>query len=136
MTEKDVESGRSIPQILTNTETGEPEFAVVPVAEYQELLETAEMAEDVAAYDAAKAANEELIPAEMVDRLHSGESRVKVWRQHRGLTQDQLAELSGLHQTTISEIETGAHIAKVDTLTKLAKALGVDLGDLVQPKGD
>jgi DNA-binding XRE family transcriptional regulator len=136
MTERDVESERGAPQILANAKTGEPEFAVIPIAEYNELLETAEMAEDVAALDAALAADEEMIPAEMVDRLHSGESRVRVWRQHRGMTQDQLAELSGLRQTSISEIETGGHIAKVHTLTKLAKALGVDLEDLVQPKGD
>jgi transcriptional regulator with XRE-family HTH domain len=60
--------------------------------------------------------------------------RLPKW--HLGLTQDQLVELSGLHQTSISEIETGAHMAKVDTLTKLAKALGVDLEDLVQPVRD
>lgn len=120
------------PQFLKNAKSGKPEFAVVPVAEYEELLDAADMAEDVAAFDASMASKEELIPSEIVDRILDGEeSLVRIWREFRGLTQNQLAKLTGLHQTTISEIETARRIGKVDALTTLAKALDVELEDLI-----
>ncbi len=51
--------------------------------------------------------DEELIPAEIVDRLLSGENRLRVWREHRGLTIRALAEKAGLAQPYLSQIETG-----------------------------
>lgn len=43
----------------------------------------------------------------------------------RGLTQDQLAELSGVSQGTISRIERGDMLPSLATLHKLRDALGL-----------
>ncbi len=120
---------RGGPTFLANPKTGENEFAILPMAEYQALVDAAEMAEDVAAFDAAE--NDELFPAEVVDRLLEGENPVRVYREHRKMTQGHLAEAAELHQTTISQIETGERTGTVDVLSRLAKALGVDLEDLI-----
>jgi transcriptional regulator with XRE-family HTH domain len=52
--------------------------------------------------------------------------RVQAVREHRGLSQNQLAQRSGLPQATVSRIESGVRAgAGVEVLTKLALALGV-----------
>ncbi|ULQ47565.1 helix-turn-helix domain-containing protein [Flagellatimonas centrodinii] len=46
-------------------------------------------------------------------------------RQHAGLTQEQLAERSGLHQTYLSDIERGKRNVTLDVVERLAAALSV-----------
>lgn len=111
------------------------EMVSIPVEEYQRLLAIAEDAEDRATFDRVKqalaAGEEELIPEELVSRLISGESPVRVWREYRGLTQVVLAEKSGVNRVQISNIESGTKTGSVETLRKLAHALGVAMDDLV-----
>jgi DNA-binding XRE family transcriptional regulator len=109
----------------------QPEWAVIPYKEYLELLEKVEMLEDVAAYDRAIAINEEGIPHEVVKSLVEGENPLKVWRTYRGLTQIQLAEKTGLSQSQIAMIESGEREGTVKVLRRIAKALNVDIDDLV-----
>lgn len=52
-------------------------------------------------------------------------------RVSRGLTQEQLAERSGVHQTTISDLEIGrVATPSWPTASRLADALGVSPADL------
>ncbi len=51
-------------------------------------------------------------------------------RKERGLSQARLAELANVDKVTIIHIENGKVSPKVDTLEKLAGALGVELADL------
>lgn len=54
------------------------------------------------------------------------EYTVREARLRARLTQDQLAEKSGLDQTTISDFETGRSAnPRLDTVRRLAKALGI-----------
>ena len=46
-------------------------------------------------------------------------------------TQIEIANASGLHRTQISAIESGKHVPQHKTLQKLAKALGVDIAELL-----
>jgi HTH-type transcriptional regulator, competence development regulator len=58
--------------------------------------------------------------------------RLRELRKLRALSQDELAEAAGVGRVTISRIErreTGAHGR---TLRKLAKALDVDVSELVE----
>lgn len=50
-------------------------------------------------------------------------------RKERGLSQQRLAELANVDKVTIVHIEGGKVSPKVETLEKLAEALGVELGD-------
>ena len=111
------------------------EFALVPVEHLQKLMDDAEMLADVRAYDAAKSrldrGDDEVIPFEMVERRLAGESPVRVWRDHRGLTQVELAKVSKVSRTMIAAIEAGHKTGGIATLKRLAAALRVDLENLV-----
>jgi len=109
---------------------GKLAFAVLPIAEYQALLDQRDMLEDVKAFDAALLDDEESIPLEIVKRLMEGENKLKVWRDYRGLTQQQLSERTGLSQPAIAQMET-KRSGTTTNLKKLATALNIDLDDLV-----
>jgi transcriptional regulator with XRE-family HTH domain len=61
----------------------------------------------------------------------AGESPVRVWREHRGLTLGELALEAELAPSHVSEIETGRKPGSVVAFGKLARALGVTIDDLV-----
>jgi hypothetical protein len=46
-------------------------------------------------YERLASGEEEMLPAEMVDRILDGESKVKIWREHRRLSLRDLAEGAG-----------------------------------------
>lgn len=55
--------------------------------------------------------------------------RIHDLRENVGMTQERLAELSGLPQSHISRLENGKHSPSRFTLEKIASALGVDVGE-------
>jgi len=55
---------------------------------------------------------------------------VREIRRKSGMTQQQLADLCGFHRTFIISIEKGRQNASVETLVRLASALGVMPGEL------
>ena len=79
---------------------------------------------------------EEAIPAEVVKRLVEGESPVKVWREHRRLTQEDLGEQVGLSGSYLCQIESGKRDGTVRVYVALARVLGVDVDDLVAAGDD
>jgi DNA-binding XRE family transcriptional regulator len=114
---------------------GNPEFAVLPWADYQAILDRVEELQDIVDAEnvsAAIHAGEETFPQELVDRLMSGENPLKVWREYRGMTASALASLVGVTPSAISQIEGGKRGVSVDLLKKLAMALDVDMEDLVE----
>jgi DNA-binding XRE family transcriptional regulator len=121
------------PQVIEKD--GQPEWVVIPYAEYKRLIEAAEVAEDVRDYDAIKEAlgsgREELVPADVADRLLGGENPVRVWRKHRGLSGSDLAGACGLSPAAVSQIENGKRVPSVETLKAIAAVLNVALEDLV-----
>ena len=54
-------------------------------------------------------------------------------RQQKGITQEQLAELSGFSQQYLSGLERGLRNPTIVTLYELAQTLGVSHLDLVKP---
>ena len=74
---------------------------------------------------------EELLPSLVVDQLLDGKSPLLVWREHRNLTQTELARRSKVNRVQIIDIEAGRKTGSVETLRKLAQELGIDIDDLV-----
>lgn len=113
---------------------GRPEYAVVPYKEYQRLLTEAEMLQDVRDYDEAKLAianGEELIPSRVTYALLDGENPLRVWREYRGLTQQQVAKTAGISKPYLSQLESGQRNGTTEVLQAIAKVLNVSLDDLV-----
>ena len=52
---------------------------------------------------------------------------VRRLRRLRGLTQDQLADVTGIHQTNISKLESGTANPSLRTLKRLAAGMGMKL---------
>ena len=77
-------------------ENGQRRYAVIPIADYERMIEELEMLEDIRAYDEAKAAANEYFPLELVTRLAAGENSVRVFREYRGMSREVLAAVSGL----------------------------------------
>jgi len=102
---------------------------VSPTLHLQKLMEDVEMLADVKAYDAAKArledGEDELIPLEITERRLSGEPALRVWREHRKLTQEQLAKKARVSRALIAAIETKRKVGSVTTWKRLGAALDV-----------
>lgn len=53
-------------------------------------------------------------------------AKVRKAREAAGLSQEALADLSGMSRTVISPLERGGHMPRLDTVIKLAGALGLE----------
>ncbi|MEV3946960.1 helix-turn-helix domain-containing protein [Streptomyces halstedii] len=58
--------------------------------------------------------------------------RTRAARLHAGLTQEAISLRTGIRIATISDIEQGHRAARIDSLIRIADAIGVPLADLVR----
>ena len=109
-----------------------PAFAVVPYARWFDLRRRAEAAmTDEELFDAARAEGAgERLPHDVVKRLVDGEPPLKVFREHRAITQETLAEAANVSTGYVSQIERGARQPSKKALTAFAAALNLDIEDL------
>lgn len=116
------------------TTDGGERLAVLPEAEFIALREAAGDQADVSAVlefrDKLATGDEELVPAEFANRMIDGESRVRVWREYRGLTARDLAAKAEISAAYLSQIEKGDRDGSFDTIKKIAAALDISVDDL------
>ena len=77
------------PQVILD-DAGRPAFAVIRWQDYQRLTGGRVAEDDLsdeALYDRAIAENEESFPIAVVDRIVAGENPIRVYREHRRMTQ-------------------------------------------------
>jgi DNA-binding XRE family transcriptional regulator len=119
-------------QIIT-TPAGD-RLVVIPEAEYLAMREALEERDDIAAVETFRrrlaAGEEELVPAEIVNRILDGENKVRVWRGHRGMTARDLAAKASVSASYLSQIESGARDGSFETIKRIAAALGLSVDDL------
>lgn len=58
--------------------------------------------------------------------------RLRQLRQVRSLSQEALADLAGLHRTYVGSIERCERNVSIDNMERLARALGVDIVELLR----
>jgi transcriptional regulator with XRE-family HTH domain len=58
--------------------------------------------------------------------------KLKTERLARGISQEALAELAGLHRTYVGSVERGERNIAVDNMESLANAMGLDISDLLK----
>ena len=87
--------------------------------------------DDRRAVDAAAAGRGTFLPADRVRRILDGASPLRVYREHRGLTLQALADRIGVGKSYLSQIETGRKNGSLKVMRDCAAALDVDLDDLV-----
>ena len=103
----------------------------ISTAEYERLISAAEDLADLQAVEAYKADPKDGFSSEFVKRMLEGESLLKLWREHRGLSQSALSKLSGVNRIQIGDIESRGQTGSITTLKKLANALEIQVDDLI-----
>jgi DNA-binding XRE family transcriptional regulator len=58
--------------------------------------------------------------------------KLRVLREERGLTHKEAAELTNVHQWTLYCLESGKRAPYMPTVTKIARAYGVPLEELLE----
>ena len=75
---------------------------------------------------------ETIIPVEVVRAKLDGAHPIKAWREYRGWTQVYLNFKSEVGRDLIAQIETRRKTGSVETLGRLARALGVPIEALIE----
>lgn len=65
-----------------------------------------------------------------MEKLKLFGKRIKELRKSKKLTQEQLAEILGIYQKQVGNIETGAYFTTMPNLEKLAQTFDVEIKDL------
>jgi DNA-binding XRE family transcriptional regulator len=113
---------------------GKREYAIVPIDIFERMAEAIEDREDIALYDAAKAADDGTrIPAEVAHPILDGVHPIKAWREYRKVTQQALADQAGISKPFLSQIEGGKRAGSIKVLSALSRALNVPV-DLLMDK--
>ena len=108
-------------QILNHN--GKPAFAVIPYAEYLRLVE----------YAGARPDEEVMLPHAVVKMSTlGGMSLIRAWREHLGLTQEEVARRMGISQPAYAKIEGGKTQPRIATCKRLAAAMGVEWEQLTE----
>lgn len=108
------------PQIITKN--GEPAFAVIPWDEYKQLLRNQIETDDADAW----------FPNDVVKANVRGDSLIKAWREHLGLTQKELAKLAEIKQPSLARLENTESNPRNSTLKKLANAMNIGIKQLIE----
>jgi ribosome-binding protein aMBF1 (putative translation factor) len=99
---------------------GQPAFVLVPAEEFERIRPLLE-----------RRAVRDAIPQEVVEAHILREvPLVRAWREHLGLTQQQVAERAGMKQSALARLERGESVPRKATLRRLAEAMGLTVGQL------
>jgi len=103
-------------------------------AEFEALQARIEDLEDVLLLRMAEARGptKDGLDAQKMRRLIAGESPLRIWREKRRLSVRGLARKAAVDPAYLSQIENGRKPGSVRALDALARALDVDLEDIVQ----
>ena len=72
----------------------------------------------------------------MSDLAKAVGQRIRSYRIQNGLSQEKLAELAGCHPTYIGQLERGEKNATLESVERIAAALGISLSKLFEKLGE
>lgn len=99
-------------------QNGEPAFAVLPILQYEALLNR-------------QGEKRATLPHAVVKmNVQDGDSLLRAWRRWLGWSQVELAQRAGVTQAQVARFELGRGIPRADTLMRLSNAMGV-MADLL-----
>jgi DNA-binding XRE family transcriptional regulator len=104
---------------------GKAAFVVIPIDEWRRIEATLEDRIDAAAARAFQKNPSETFPDAVVAAILDGCHPIKAFREHRGMTQAELATAVGSSSVYISQLERGERRAGRKLRVKLADALNV-----------
>lgn len=109
------------------------EFALVPMQKFEKFSQAMEELEDKRDIEEAKATlkkiakdEEQFYPLEIVEKLCSGENAIKLFREYRNLSVNDLAQKINKSADYVRKLENGNRRGTVDVLKDIARALQID----------
>jgi DNA-binding XRE family transcriptional regulator len=110
------------------TQDGKPAFVVIPIGEWRRIEAALEDRLDARAVRGFREAPSETFPDSVAAALIAGVPPLKAFREHRGLTQAELAGRAGTSAVYISQLERGARRMGRKLRAKLADVLRIEPG--------
>ena len=114
---------------------GNKRYAMIPMDEYEDMMDDLqdmqEIGEILEIHRQIKTGEMPTYPASVVNALINGVNPVKVYREHKGLTQQELADKIGKSVAMIRKIENGESEASVSTMKAIANVLDTDVDSLI-----
>jgi len=98
---------------IINGPDGQPAYVVIPYAEYV----------------ASRNSEKDLIPHQVISRTVEGATPVRAWREHLGLTQEDMAERLGISQSAYAQQENSNRLRK-SSRERIAAALRIEAAQL------
>jgi DNA-binding XRE family transcriptional regulator len=78
------------------------------------------------------ARDEEYFRAELADKILEVGNRIKIAREHGGMTQQELANKIGITRESLFAIENGKRKGNIETLKKISEVLNLNFNNLIQ----
>jgi DNA-binding XRE family transcriptional regulator len=99
---------------------GKPAFVLVPVAEFERIKPLLE-----------RDAISDVIPQAIVEaHVLNDIPLIRAWREHLGLTQEELSAKAGMAQSALARLERGTSKPRTATFAALANAMGLTVTQL------
>ena len=113
---------------------GCPQYVVLPIENYREIISLLDDTEDCTAIDRALIEDKagETVPSETVNAILNGVPPLRAWRQCRGFTLESLAERVGVSKGYLSQIENGRKPGTLGILRRISIVLSVTIDELVE----
>jgi len=114
------------------------EMVILPKADYERLVshQTEDQSDSKEARKILRrveAGSEPLIPLEVYKLIrHKGMSRLRAWRTYRGISGEAMAAKLGISRSYMTQLENGLRKGSLETMGKLAAALGTTLDGLTE----
>jgi DNA-binding XRE family transcriptional regulator len=117
------------PQIISEGKL--PVFVVLPYKEYESLLNLLEDFTDIQIMNTVSKDKSERFPIDLIEQIAAGANAIKTFREYRNLSQTALAKKVKITRQYISQLESGEKSGSPKILKMIAKALMVDVDDLI-----
>ncbi len=113
---------------------GDPQFAVVPIETYREIVARLEDIEDYAAIEQTMLDDRDgrTVPGETVNAILSGVSPLRAWREYYGIKLESLAKQVGVSKSYLSQIENRRKSGTLALYCRISVVLEVPIDDLVE----
>jgi ribosome-binding protein aMBF1 (putative translation factor) len=116
-------------------EKDDAKWAMIPYDDYLSLKELAALATNMTSDVKAEERlmpGEEQLPDDLKARLLGGENAIRIWREFRGLSLEELAKRADVTESFVTLVDRGRPTCRIDKLKRIAEALGVHLENIVR----
>ena len=74
---------------------------------------------------------DELVPLNIMKKLLTNESKLKIWREYRGITLEELSSKTNISLSVISKIESNNQQIDLSKINLFSKVLRLNYDDLI-----